>query len=91
MISDEPFFAEEPIMSLNLPPDVHQLVQDRLATGNYSSEEEVLRVALRSLADEESDDLRAIQEAIDQAKAGAEELSMAEVADRIRRGRAAQR
>ncbi len=75
-------------MTLNLPPDVQQLVQDRLATGNYNSAEEVLRAALLSLA-EEDEDLRAIQEAIDEARTGAEELSMEEVANRIRGGKSA--
>jgi Arc/MetJ-type ribon-helix-helix transcriptional regulator len=70
-------------MSLNLPPDVQQLVQDRLATGNYSSEEEVLRVALLSLADEESDDLLAIQEAIAEMEAGAELIPLEEAFRRI--------
>jgi Arc/MetJ-type ribon-helix-helix transcriptional regulator len=70
-------------MSLKLPPDVQQLVQDRLATGNYSSEEEVLRVALLSLADEESDDLLAIQEAIAEMEAGAELIPLEEAFRRI--------
>jgi hypothetical protein len=69
-------------MSLNLPPDVQQLEQDRLATGNYSSEE-VLRVALLSLADEESDDLLAIQEAIAEMEAGAELIPLEEAFRRI--------
>lgn len=72
-------------MSLNLPPDVHQLVQDRLATGHYTSEEEVLRAALLTLADEEQD-LQAIQEAIAEIEAGAELIPLEEAFRRISGG-----
>jgi putative addiction module CopG family antidote len=42
-------------MAYSLPPDVEQMVHDRMASGKYASEEELLREALRALAEEEED------------------------------------
>ena len=56
-------------MAYQFPLDVDQQVKQRLATGQYSSEDEVLRDALRALrwCDEEA---AAIQEGIDDMEAG---------------------
>ena len=56
-------------MAYQLPPDVEELVKRRLASGNYKSEEDVLRDALEAqrLEDEE---LRAIEEALDDVENG---------------------
>ena len=42
-------------MTYAFPPDVEQLVAGRMATGGYSTEDDVLRDALRALAEEEED------------------------------------
>ena len=52
-----------------LPADVQEIVKQRLATGKYASEDEVLRDALRALADED-EDVAAVQEAIAGWQAG---------------------
>ncbi len=36
-------------MAYQFPPDVEQLVRDRMAHGGYTSQDEVLRDALRAL------------------------------------------
>jgi Arc/MetJ-type ribon-helix-helix transcriptional regulator len=52
-----------------LPPDVLAEIKQRMASGNYTSEEDVLRQAMRALKvhDEE---LAAIQMGIDDVEAG---------------------
>jgi len=52
-----------------LPPDVYEEIEQRVASGNYTSAADVLRQAMRALKvyDEE---LAAIQMGIDDAKAG---------------------
>jgi Arc/MetJ-type ribon-helix-helix transcriptional regulator len=56
-------------MSYQFPPDLDREIQDRLATGQYASEEEVLRKALRALKwwDQE---VAAIQEGVEDMEAG---------------------
>lgn len=71
-------------MSYNLPADVEQLLQDRLASGHYTSEAEVLREALLSLAERE-DDLEAVRSAIAEMEAGDEGIPVSEAFDLIRR------
>lgn len=56
-------------MPFQLPPDVQRDVTDWVATGKYASEDDVLRAALRALSDEQGD-LEAVEEAIDEMKAG---------------------
>lgn len=70
-------------MGYQLPPDLQQLVADRIATGEYQSEDEVLRDALQALADQD-EDLAAVQEAIAELKAGDEGVPMDEAFDAIR-------
>lgn len=42
-------------MSYAFPPDLEQLVNLQLTSGNYHSEDDVLRAALRALQDRQSD------------------------------------
>jgi putative addiction module CopG family antidote len=70
-------------MSYNLPADLEQLLQDRLASGHYASEAEVLREALLSLADRE-DDLEAVRSAIDAMEAGDQGISVKDAFDLVR-------
>ncbi|MEX2307572.1 MAG: type II toxin-antitoxin system ParD family antitoxin [Pirellulales bacterium] len=56
-------------MSISLTPDLYRQVQERLATGIYRSEEEVLQAALRAL-DAEEQTLAAIAEGYADFEAG---------------------
>jgi Arc/MetJ-type ribon-helix-helix transcriptional regulator len=47
-------------MAYQSPPDVDELVREQMATGDFGTEDDVLREALRSLA-EQRDDWNAIQ------------------------------
>ena len=58
-------------MLYSFPPDVQQLVRERMATGRYASEDDLLREALHALSAEE-EGLRAIQEAVAELQAGDE-------------------
>jgi putative addiction module CopG family antidote len=56
-------------MSVDLAPDVWNEIQRKLATGFYSSHDEVLREALAALSVREKE-VMAIQEGIDDMEAG---------------------
>ena len=56
-------------MSYAFPPDVDRLVRTRMATGNYRSEDDLLRHALEALADQE-DDAAAVEEALAELAGG---------------------
>ncbi|HET6882251.1 MAG TPA: type II toxin-antitoxin system ParD family antitoxin [Pirellulales bacterium] len=56
-------------MSTQLPPDVQQHVTAWIASGKYASADDVLRDAMRALADEQ-DDFDAIREAIAEVESG---------------------
>jgi putative addiction module CopG family antidote len=56
-------------MSYNLPPDVQDQIRQQIATGQYSSEDDVLRAALRALAFRR-DEFAAIQAGLDDVEAG---------------------
>jgi putative addiction module CopG family antidote len=60
---------KEYTMSYTFPPDVQQLVAQQIATGNFASEDDVIRTALHTLSDE-ADDLQAIQEAVNELRSG---------------------
>ena len=66
------------------PPDLKELIAARLATGNYSTEDELLRDALRAL-DEEDEDLAAVNDAIAEWRAGDRGTPLAEAFDEVRR------
>ena len=56
-------------MSVDLSSDVWNEIQRQLASGSYASPDEVVRVALAALRSRD-DDVRAIQEGIDDMEAG---------------------
>ncbi len=56
-------------MSYHFPPDLSRMVRDRLATGEYASEDDVLLAAMRALADRE-EAVAGIQAGIDDMEAG---------------------
>jgi Arc/MetJ-type ribon-helix-helix transcriptional regulator len=60
-----------------------ELVAARLATGSYSTEDELLRDALRAL-DEEDEDLAAVNEAIAEWRAGDTGTPLDKAFDEIR-------
>ena len=51
------------------PPDLQTLVREQMASGKYASEDELLRSALRALAEEEQD-LDAVRESLAELRAG---------------------
>jgi len=71
-------------MTYAFPPDVEQLVAGRMAAGGYATEDDVLRDALRALAEEE-EDLAAVREAIAEYRAGDPGLPLDEAFDLVRR------
>ena len=70
-------------MPYSFPSDVKKLVESHLASGRYSTEDDVLRDALRALSDEE-EDIAAVQDAINEWRAGDEGLPLAEGFDQVR-------
>lgn len=70
-------------MSYGLPPDVEQMVKDQIASGQYDSEDDVLRDALRSLT-EEQEHLAAVEQAIVELKAGDEGIPVREAFEALR-------
>lgn len=71
-------------MQYAFPPDLQKLVEAQLATGIYSSEDDLLREALRALT-EEDEDLAAVREAIAEWRAGDPGMPLNEAFDEIRR------
>ena len=70
-------------MAYQFPPDVDKLVKERLASGKYASEDDVLREALQALSEEE-EDLAAVQQAIAELEAGDQGVPLDEAFDSIR-------
>jgi len=70
-------------MTYQFPPDVDELVQKHLATGQYVSEDEVLRDALQTL-DAERQEWVAIQEGLATLEQGHEGVSLQEAFDAVR-------
>ncbi len=71
-------------MGYPFPADIQERMGERMASGQYRSEDDLLRAALRAL-DEELDDLGAVQEAIAEWRAGDEGVPLDEGFDSIRR------
>jgi Arc/MetJ-type ribon-helix-helix transcriptional regulator len=63
---------------------LQQFVRDRMASGKYASEEELLRDAFLALAEEE-EDLAAVREAVAQWRAGDPGVPLDDAVDTIRR------
>ena len=58
-------------MGYSFPPDIQQAVGARMASGQYTSEDDLLRDALRAL-EEQEEDLAAVKEALAEWCAGDE-------------------
>ena len=71
-------------MAYQFPPDVEELVTQRMASGDYGSEDDVLRDALKALT-EQADDLAAVQAAVTGLRAGEDGQPLGEAFDDIRR------
>jgi Arc/MetJ-type ribon-helix-helix transcriptional regulator len=71
-------------MAYQFPPDVDQLVRERMASGSYSSEDALLKEALLALAEQE-EDLLAVREALGELEAGDAGVPLDEAFDTIRR------
>ncbi len=56
-------------MGYPFPPDIQQAVGARMASGQYPSEDDLLREALRAL-EEQDEDLAAVNEAVAEWRAG---------------------
>lgn len=65
-------------------PAVEQLIRDKMASGRYGSEEELLVEALQSL-DQNDDDLKAIEEGLASLDRGEEGVPLSEAFERLRR------
>ena len=70
-------------MPYQFPLDLQDLVGEQMQLGEYSSEDDVLRDALRALA-EEREDLAAIREAITEWRAGDDGLEVSEAFAQVR-------
>jgi putative addiction module CopG family antidote len=72
------------------PPDLRKLIELHLDSGRYATEDEVLRDALRALA-EEDEDLVAVREAVAEWRAGDVGTPLAEAFEQVLRGHGAKR
>ncbi|MCA9211868.1 MAG: type II toxin-antitoxin system ParD family antitoxin [Planctomycetales bacterium] len=70
-------------MSYQFPPDLEELIRKQMATGEYGSEDDVLREALRSL-DIQRDDWDAIQAALKTLDAGETGVSLDDAFRQVR-------
>jgi Arc/MetJ-type ribon-helix-helix transcriptional regulator len=70
-------------MAHQFSPNVEQLIREKMASGRYSSEEELLLDALQSLEANEVE-LRAIQEGIDSVERGHEGVALDEAFQKLR-------
>lgn len=70
-------------MPYAFPPDVQQRIHERLASGRYATEDDVLRDALDALTCEEQD-AAAVQEALDALDAGDEGVTLSEAIAQVR-------
>ncbi len=71
-------------MPVQLPNELTSLVNERLATGIYANEEEVIRLALKAL-EESEEDLRTTRAAIEYFDRGGEGIPVAEAFAQARR------
>ena len=73
-------------MAFSFPPDLQEFVRERLASGKYASEEELLRDAFQALADEE-EDLDAVREALAEWQAGDAGVPLDDAVEALRKKR----
>ncbi len=62
-------YTEEKFVAYQFPPDVGKLVQEHMASGQYASQDELLRDAMRALR-RHNEEIAAIQAGIDDMEAG---------------------
>lgn len=65
------------------PPDIVALIQAQMASGNYQSQDDLFRVALAHLA-EQNEEVRAINESLDLLDAGDRGVALDEAFECIR-------
>ena len=65
------------VVGYQFPPDIQQVVGSRMASGEYGSEDDLLRHALRALEQQE-EDLAAVKEAVAEWRAGDEGVPLDE-------------
>ena len=73
-------------MPYQLSADIERLVEDRIATGAYTSVDQVLRAALEALQQSDAD-LAQIREAVSEWQSGDEGLPLKDAFQLIREGR----
>ena len=71
-------------MAFPFPTDLQEFVRQRMASGAYASEEELLRHAFHALAEEE-EDLAAVREAVAEWQAGDPGVPLDEAIESARR------
>lgn len=71
-------------MAFPFPPDLQQFVRDRMASGKYASEEELVRDAFLALA-EEDEDVAAVRAAVAEWQAGDPGVPLDGAVETIRR------
>ncbi len=71
-------------MSYQFPPDLEELIRKQIATGDYSTEDDVLRDALRSLA-VQREDWNAIQAGLETLDNGHPGVSLDEAFREVRK------
>ncbi len=71
-------------MANQFPPDLEEQLKERMATGQYASEDDVLREALRALK-RQDEDVAALKEAITDMEAGDRGRSFDEFVDDFRK------
>ncbi|GAB4137192.1 MAG: hypothetical protein Tsb009_04640 [Planctomycetaceae bacterium] len=77
-------------MPYPFPADVQQKVAEQIASGRYSSEDDVIRDALRALT-AEAEDFLAVQEAIAEWQAGDQGTPLEEAFEQVRRSQTSER
>jgi putative addiction module CopG family antidote len=70
-------------MTQQFSPAVEQLIRDKMASGRYGSEDELLVQALRAL-DESDEELKAIEEGLSSVERGEEGVLLDEAFNRLR-------
>ncbi len=70
-------------MTQQFSPTVEQLIRDKMASGRYRSEEELLVEALQSL-DEGDEDLTAVEDGLSSIDRGEKGVLLDEAFDRLR-------
>jgi putative addiction module CopG family antidote len=71
-------------MPYPFPSDVQRMLDVWLSSGQYATEDDVLREALRAL-NEEHEDLEAVREAVAEWRAGDAGIPVADAFDEVRR------